>query len=54
MEPTKKSKVKYFNAGIAERKMETEVNHFLEQNPSINVKGIAINYHDRVLLLYEE
>jgi hypothetical protein len=32
---------------------ENEINGFLMQNQLINVKGIAIDYLGRVLLLYE-
>lgn len=50
----KKQKIKYFHASLTQRKMEREVNQFLEQNPSINVKSIAVDHNSKVILLYEE
>ena len=52
MEPTKKSKVKFFK-GNSEKQVK-EINDFLSQHESINAKSIAISYEGRVLLLYEE
>jgi len=50
----KQTKVKYFDAGFADRKKEKEINEFLLQNQSINVKGIASDWRGKLILLYEE
>jgi hypothetical protein len=51
MEPTKKPKVKYFNAVKSEA--EKQINHFLSQHESIEVKSIAMD-DVGVMLLYIE
>jgi hypothetical protein len=51
MEPTKKSKVKYFSVVKAEA--EKQINEFLSQHDSIDIKSIAID-KSGVMLLYEE
>ena len=52
MEPTKKPKVKYFNT-IPKLKAEKQINEFLSQKESINVKSITMDSYG-VMLLYEE
>jgi len=51
MEPTKKPKVKYFNAVKLEA--EKQINDFLSQHESIEVKSIAMD-DVGVMLLYIE
>ncbi|HSF50773.1 MAG TPA: hypothetical protein VLA74_08450 [Nitrososphaeraceae archaeon] len=51
MEPTKKPKVKYFNAVKSEA--EKQINDFLSQHESIEVKSIAMD-DVGVMLLYIE
>ena len=51
MEPTKKPKVKYFNAVKSE--VEKQINDFLSQHESIEVKSIAMD-DVGVMLLYIE
>lgn len=49
----KQRKVKYFGAGFVERNREKEINKFLLENQSINVKGIATDHIGRLVILYE-
>ena len=51
MEPTKKPKLKYFD--VVKSEAEKQINEFLSQNDSIDVKGISMD-DTGVMLLFEE
>ncbi len=51
MEPTKKPKLKYFN--VVKSEAEKQINEFLSQNDSIDVKNISMD-DTGVMLLFED